>query len=336
MSGSALDKVDLTAGQQSRQGATLMERFLGDKTSWGAAVPLVILWIGLALLSPYFLTTTNLLNILLQASIVGVLAFGSTVALITEEIDLSVGALEGFTAVIAATVIIRLGFPWPVGVLGAIGCGAAIGLTNGLVTTLIGIPSFITTLATLGITSGLALSITGGNAIYGFPEGYLTIGRGRFLGLPVSAILACAVLFLIWFTLRFTRLGLRFYAVGGSSAAALELGINPRRVKTIALTISGTCAGIAGVLISARLNAANGNFGQFDLLDAIAAVVIGGTALTGGVGSVIGTAFGVLIIVTIRNGLDLLGVSPFWQTAAVGAMILVAAMLHRFTALRWR
>ena len=99
--------------------------------------------------------------------------------------------------------------------------------------------------------------------------------------------------------------------------------------------MSGTCAGIAGVLVSARLNAANGNFGQFDLLDAIAAVVIGGTALTGGVGSVIGTAFGVLIIVSIRNGLDLLGVSPFWQTAAVGAMILAAAILHRLTARRF-
>ena len=116
---------------------------------------------------------------------------------------------------------------------------------------------------------------------------------------------------------------------GGNRAAAAETGINPRRIKTIALTISGTCAGVAGVLISARLNAANGNFGQFDLLDAIAAVVIGGTALTGGVGSLIGTLFGVLIIVTIRNGLDLLGVSPFWQTSAVGAMILVAAVLHR-------
>lgn len=304
------------------------------RTAWGAIIPLAVLWAVLSVASPYFLTTANLTNILLQAAIIGVLAFGSTVAMIAEEIDLSIGALEGFTAVIAAIVIVWLGLPWPLGVAAAIACGAAVGLMNGLVTTLVGVPSFITTLATLGMASGLALTITEGNAIYGFPEAYLEIGRGRLLGLPVSALIAVGVLLLIWFTLGFTPLGLRLYAVGGSSGAASELGINPRRIKTIALTISGTCAGIAGVLVSARLNAANGNFGQFDLLDAIAAVVIGGTALTGGVGSVIGTTFGVLIIVSIRNGLDLLGVSPFWQTAAVGAMILVAAILHRIGAPR--
>jgi ribose transport system permease protein len=315
---------------------TLADRLAGNKVAWGAAVPLAILWLVLTIASPYFLTPANLINILLQASIIGVLAFGSTVAMISEEIDLSVGALEGFTAVIAGLVVVWLGLPWPLGIIASIGCGMLIGLANGLVTTLIGIPSFITTLATLGIATGLALSITEGNAIYGFPDEYLAIGRGRVLGIPVSALIAGLVLLAIWLTLRFTRWGLHFYAVGGSSAAARELGINPRRVKTVALTISGTCAGLAGVLVSARLNAANGNFGQFDLLDAIAAVVIGGTSLTGGVGSVIGTAFGVLIIVTIRNGLDLLGVSPFWQTTAVGAMILVAAMLHRLTALRWR
>lgn len=314
----------------------LAERMAGSKTAWGAAVPLAILWVVLAFASPYFLTPTNLINILLQAAIIGVLAFGLTVAMISEEIDLSVGALEGFTAVVAGIVVVWLGLPWPLGIVAAIGCGLLIGFANGIVTTVIGIPSFITTLGTLGIASGLALSITEGNAIYGFPEGYLIIGRGRLMGIPVSAVIAGLVLLAIWLTLRFTRWGLHFYAVGGSSAAARELGISPRWVKTTALTISGACAGLAGVLVSARLNAANGNFGQFDLLDAIAAVVIGGTALTGGVGSVIGTAFGVLIIVTIRNGLDLLGVSPFWQTAAVGTMIIVAAILHRLTALRWK
>jgi ribose/xylose/arabinose/galactoside ABC-type transport system permease subunit len=304
-------------------------RSRGARLAFGALVPLLILWVALSFASPYFLTKINVLNVFLQAAIVGVLAFGSTVVLISGEIDLSIGALEGFTAVIAGIVLVELGMPWPLGIVAAIGCGALIGLANGLITTRLGVPSFIATLATLGMASGLALRITDGNAIYGFPEPYLEIGRGRPFGLPLPALLAAAVLALLWLLLRFTRLGLHIYAVGGNPGAAAETGISPRRVKTIALTISGACAGIAGVLISARLNAANGNFGQFDLLDAIAAVVIGGTALTGGVGSLIGTLFGVLIIVTIRNGLDLLGVSPFWQTAAVGAMILVAAVLHR-------
>jgi ribose/xylose/arabinose/galactoside ABC-type transport system permease subunit len=312
----------------------IVGRLRGVRVSLGALIPLVILWVALSLASPYFLTPINILNVFLQASIVGVLAFGATVALITEEIDLSIGALEGFTAVVAAIVVVKLELPWPVGVFAAVGCGTVVGLANGVVTTLVGVPSFITTLATLGMATGLALRITEGNSVYGFPDSYLEIGRGRLAGIPVSAVIAGGVLLLLWFTLRFTRLGLRLYAVGGNSAAAAERGINPRRIKTIALTVSGACAGIAGVLVSARLNAANGNFGQFDVLDAIAAVVIGGTALTGGVGSIIGTAFGVLIIVTIRNGLDLLGVSPFWQTAAVGAMILVAAVLHRLAAPR--
>jgi ribose transport system permease protein len=313
----------------ARPAGFLTTRLKGGRLTVGALVPLLVLWIALSFSSPYFLTKINILNVFLQAAIVGVLAFGSTVALISGEIDLSIGALEGFTAVIAALVLVTLGLPWPLGVLAAVGCGTLIGLVNGLITTQIGIPSFIATLSTLGMASGVALRITGGNSIYGFPPAYLEIGRGRILGLPISALLAGLVLLALWLTLRFTRLGLHFYAVGGNSAAAAEIGINPRRIKTIALTISGGCAGIAGVLISARLNAANGNFGQFDLLDAIAAVVIGGTALTGGVVSLIGTLFGVLIIVTIRNGLDLLGVSPFWQTAAVGAMILIAAVLHR-------
>jgi ribose/xylose/arabinose/galactoside ABC-type transport system permease subunit len=326
--------VTMRGGAGGEASLSAFRRLRHMQTTWGAVVPLLALWVALSLASPYFLTTANLTNILLQAAIIGVLAFGSTVAMIAEEIDLSIGALEGFTAVVAAIVIVWFGQPWVLGVLAAVGCGAALGLMNGVVTTFVGIPSFITTLATLGMASGLALTITEGNAIYGFPDAYLEIGRGRVLGLPISALIAVAVLLSIWFVLRFTPLGLRLYAVGGSGVAASELGLGPRRIKTFALTVSGACAGIAGVLVSARLNAANGNFGQFDLLDAIAAVVIGGTALTGGVGSVVGTAFGVLIIVSIRNGLDLLGVSPFWQTAAVGAMILAAAILHRLAARR--
>jgi ribose/xylose/arabinose/galactoside ABC-type transport system permease subunit len=313
-------------------GSTLsvgLSRLRSSPASWSALVPLILLWIVLAFASPFFLTSQNLLNLLLQASIVGVLALGITVALITEEIDLSIGALEGLTAVISATVVITLGLPWWLGIVAALGAGTLVGLANGLITTLVGVPSFITTLATLGIASGLALKITEGNSIYGFPTPYLTLGQGRAAGIPVSALIALAVLLVAFFTLRFTRLGLHMYAVGGNAGGSAEAGLKPWRIKTLALTFSGACAGLAGVLVSARLDAANGSFGENDLLDAIAAVVIGGTALTGGVGSVIGTAFGVLLIASIRNGLDLLGVSPFWQTAAVGAMILLAAILNR-------
>lgn len=298
--------------------------------SWSALIPLIILWIVLAIASPFFLTSQNILNLFLQAAVVGVLAFGVTIALITEEIDLSIGAVEGLTAVVSATVSITLGLPWWLGIAAAIATGALVGLANGLITTRIGVPSFITTLATLGIASGVSLKVTEGNSIYGFPDPYLILGRGRMAEIPVSVIIAVGVFVIVYFMLRFTRLGLHMYAVGGNADGSAEAGLSPRRIKTVALVASGACAGLAGVLVSARLNAANGNFGgEEHLLDAIAAVVIGGTALTGGVGSVIGTVFGVLIIASIRNGLDLLGVSPFWQTAAVGAMILIAAILNR-------
>jgi ribose transport system permease protein len=160
----------IVEGARTTRPLTLADRLAGSKVAWGAAVPLGVLWLVLAVASPYFLTPANLINILLQAAIIGILAFGSTVAMISEEIDLSVGALEGFTAVVAGIVVVWFGLPWPLGVVSAICCGMLIGVANGLITTIIGIPSFITTLAMLGITTGLALSITEGNAIYGFPD----------------------------------------------------------------------------------------------------------------------------------------------------------------------
>lgn len=299
--------------------------------SAGVLIPLVLLWIALTFASPVFFTRINILNLLLQASTVGILAFGTTVVLITEEIDLSIGAVEGLTAVIAAELMVNLGVPWPLAIAAAIVSGMLVGLANGFVTTVIGVPSFITTLATLNVANGIALNITGGQSVYGFPSSYLWIGQGIVLGIGVPVFVSLGVLVVIYFVLRHTKLGMNFYAVGGNRKAAALAGILPGRIKTIALIISGCAAGLAGVLVSARLNAANGTFGTNDLLDAIAAVVIGGTALTGGVGSVVGTAFGVLMIETIRNGLDILGVSPFWQTAAVGGMILLAAIIDRIS-----
>lgn len=297
--------------------------------SGGVLLPLAALWVYLSVASPVFLTGANIQNLLLQASIVGILALGTTLVIITEEIDLSIGAVEGFAAVIAAIVAVNLGLAWPLAVVLAIGAGFLIGLLNGLVTTLAGVPSFIATLGMLGIAQGAALVLTDGQSISGFPSGFQFLGQGYILGVRAPIVVAIVVLVALHFLLRYSRVGLNLYSVGGNRKAAELVGISATRTKTLALAISGACAGIAGVLAAARLNSANGTFGQDHLLDAIAAVVIGGAALTGGVGSVIGTAFGVLMIVTIRNGLNLLGVSPFWQTTAVGAMILAAALLDQ-------
>jgi ribose transport system permease protein len=293
-------------------------------------IPLILLWIVLSLASPVFFTALNIRNLLLQSAIVGILAFGATIVLITEEIDLSIGAVEGLAAVVAAVVIVDHGVPWWLGIIIALGVGIGIGLANGVITVVVGVPSFITTLGMLGLATGFAQKISNGETLTGFPDHYQFLGRQEVIfhvRLPV--FVAAAVLVVLYLILRHTRLGLNFYAVGGNRRAASLAGLRPGRVKMIALCISGFCAALGGVLLSARLDAAASTYGANDLLNAIAAVVIGGTALTGGVGSVIGTAFGVLIIVSIQNGLILLNVSPLWTQAFVGGIILLAAVIHR-------
>jgi ribose transport system permease protein len=276
-----------------------------------------------------FLTTINILNLIVQASVVGMLAIGNTIVIITEEIDLSIGAVEGLGAVIAAVIAIRAEQPWELAIVAAVAVGALVGLANGILTTVVQIPSFIATLGMLGVVSGISLKATGGESIYGFPSNYQWLGQGRLLGIPASILFPALLLIVLQFILMYTRLGTYFYAVGGNKRAAVFVGINVRRVKVLAMVISGAAAGFAGVLVSSRLNATNPSLGTLDLLDAIAAIVIGGVALTGGIGSVTGTAVGVLLIVTIRNGLTLLNVSPFWKTRIVGAVIIGAAAIDR-------
>jgi ribose/xylose/arabinose/galactoside ABC-type transport system permease subunit len=290
------------------------------------AVPLVLLWIVLSLWIPAFLTSVNIGNLLLASSILGLLAFGETVVMITGEIDLSIGAIEGMASVIAAIVIINHGVAWPLGIAITVGIGVGIGIVNGLVTTIFGIPSFIVTLGVMGVVNGLALQITAGQSIYDFPLNFQFLGTGTLFGVRMPVYIAAGVLIVLFLLLKFTPFGWHVYATGGNRTAAQLVGIPTGRVRVAAFAISGACAGLAGVLISARLNAGSAIFGQNDLLDAIAAVVIGGTSLFGGYGSVIGTALGIILITTVRNALNLLNVSPFWQTVAVGLIIVGSAI----------
>lgn len=302
----------------------------------GILLPLIVLWIALALAHDRFLTVLNVNNILIQFSVIGVLAVGTAFVIIAREIDLSIGAVEGLAAVVAGLIAVTYGLPWPLAVAGAILVGGLIGAFNGALAVFVGVPSFVVTLGTLGIVNGLSLSLTGGQSLYNFPDGYQALGQARILGVNLSVYICIVLVAILHFVLRGTALGMKFYAVGGSDRAARLAGISVPRTKLIAFILSGACAGLAGVLVSARLNAANPTFGTFDLLDAIAAVVIGGAALTGGVGSILGAAAGALLIVTIRNGLNLLGVNPFIQQSAIGLMIIVAALLDHFSRSRRR
>jgi ribose/xylose/arabinose/galactoside ABC-type transport system permease subunit len=299
--------------------------------SSGVLIPLVLLWVALAFTAPRFLSLVNISNLSVQFAIIGTLAIGTTPIIICREIDLSIGAIEGLCAVIAGILAVWWELSWPLAVLGAILTGSLVGLFNGWLVTRIAVPSFVATLGVLGIVSGGALVISGGETIYGFPDPYQWIGQGALGGIRAPILICLAVLLVVHFTLRNTTTGLGFYAVGGNEKAADLVGISVTRVKYIAFIISGSCAGLAGVINSARLNSANPTLGTFDLLDAIAAVVIGGASLAGGAGTILGTASGVLLIVTIRNGLTLLGINPFLQQTTVGAIIIIAAVLGQLS-----
>ena len=207
-------------GAAPRQPGRIGQGLANLLRSSGIVGPLILLWIALALATPRFLTLINLGNLSVQFAIIGVLAIGTTAVIICREIDLSIGATEGFCAVVAALTAIQLDLPWPLAVVAAIGAGGLIGAFNGFMVTKIGVPSFVVTLGTLGIVGGIALVLTGGQSIYGFPPAYQWIGQGGLLGIRAPLLFCGLLLIFMHFVMKHTTLGLAFYAVGGNDKAA--------------------------------------------------------------------------------------------------------------------
>ena len=288
-----------------------------------------VVWFVFASLSPFFFTTDNLLNLSIQASNIAVIAAGLTVVLIVAEIDLSIGAVQALAGSVAGVLIVQQDIPVPLGIAAVLVLGAFVGVLNGLVAWKLEIPSFIGTLAMLGVAQGVAFLLTNNTPINGFPTSYTTLGTGRLAGIPVAALIALATVICLHVLLYHTRLGRHIFAVGGDAESASLTGISVGRVKLIALGICGMTAGIGGLILSARLNAGAGGFGTGDLLPAVAAVVIGGTSLFGGVGTVWGTLDGVILLASITNGLILVDVQDYWQQIAVGGIIVGAMLLDR-------
>lgn len=295
-----------------------------------------VVWLIFWQLTPYFLTKDNLYNVGLQSSNLAIIAAGLTIVLIAAEIDLSIGAIQALTGSIAAVLIIRHEDLVWVGIAAALVAGPLLGVANGLVTWKLRIPSFIATLAMLGVAQGVAFLITDNAPINGFPDSYLNVFTGRIFGdFPVAIVIAIGVLVGTHSVLNHTRLGRHIYAVGGDAEAAALSGIVVGRVKLVALGISGFTAAIGGLILSSRLNAGSGEFGTEDLLPAVAAVVIGGTSLFGGRGSVWGTAGGVLLLASITNGLILVNVQSAWQEIIVGLIIVAAMLLDQVLKAEW-
>jgi len=284
-----------------------------------------VLWI----LSPYFLTVSNLLNIAEQTSIIAVVAAGMTFVIITAGIDLSVGSVLAFAGVVMASAL-AAGRSIPLALAIGLSVGLVCGIGNGVLISVGRLPPFIATLGMMSIARGAALMFTQGRPISGFSETFRSIASTDVLRVPFPVIVMIGVYFVSHLVLARTKLGRYAYAIGGNETAAHLSGVNVRLYKTAVYGLSGMCSALAAVLLTARLNSAQPIAGINYELDAIAAVVIGGTSLMGGEGAVSGTLIGALIIGVLRNGLNILAVSSFIQQIVIGSVIVIAVLLDTF------
>lgn len=296
-----------------------------------AFVPLTLLVIvvALSLTTDTFFTAGNLTNLLMQMAILGIVAFGVTIVMVSGAFDLSIGSQAALHGVVAAVVMVETGSIW-LGVFAALVSGVLLGLLNGLLVGRLGINPFIATLGTLVVARGLALAVSGGSVVTGLPEGLAAFGRGSLFGVPWTVVLLIVCFLVASYILHVTPFGLRLFAVGGSKNAARLAGISVPRAQIMAFVVSGLFAAVAGLALVARVRSGQPLSGNLLELYAIAAAVLGGTSLYGGRGAIWRTAIGVALITVIQNGLNLLEVSTEYQQIAVGVVFIVAALSETF------
>lgn len=287
---------------------------------------LIVFCAVLSVTTSGFLTEKNIINVLRQVSYNGVIAVGMTFVIITGNIDLSVGGVVGLAAIVACDFAHPGEYPLIVPILVALGIGALVGLVNGIGIAYGHVPAFIMTLGTNTILRGVIMLYNNGKPVLDLSEQYQAIGSGYLGRIPIPVIILIAVLLLGWFILNKTRFGRHVLAVGGNEQAARVSGINTQLVKITVYIMSGLFSAIAGMIISARVNAGSPTLGTGYENDAIAAAVIGGTSMMGGQGSMIGTIGGILIIGVMNNGLDLLNVSSYYQQVSKGVIIIAAVL----------
>jgi ribose transport system permease protein len=284
-----------------------------------------------SILSPQFLSVENLLNVGLSIAITGILAVGMTFVILTGGIDLSIGSVLALAGIGAAICAKSFGdFGIFLGIIVAISIGLLVGVFNGVAISRFNVPPFVVTLAVLTIARGLSFIVadkfSGSTSVSDLPAGFAFLGREKLLGIPVPIITMLIVFAGGWFILTQTRFGRYVYAIGGNSEASFLAGINVKAVTTWVYILNGFLIGLAGITLASRLGAGLANAGMQYELDVIAAVVVGGTSLMGGKGSVISTLFGAIFIGVLNNGLNLAGIDPYLQKIALGAVILLAVL----------
>jgi ribose transport system permease protein len=295
----------------------------------GPLIGLVIIFIAMSFLSPFFLTVRNLVNIISQVSDIGIMAVGAALVIIIGGIDLSVGSTLAFSIMTMAWLFKIHSWPFLGAVLVGLLIGAVVGLLNGLLSTYARIQPFVATLATMSAGAGLALFITNGNPVTEFPDWFLLLTSTYIAGFPLEGIILILVYAVAAFWLRFRPSGRALYAIGGNEEVARLSGINVRALKIRVYITAGILAAVAGLLVVSRLDSAAPTAGTADLLNVIAVVVIGGASLAGGSGTMLGTFVGLLIIGTLNNGMSLLNVSPNLQPVVIGIAIIIAVLLDR-------
>lgn len=316
----------MTPAQPATQAFTFDRRAFLQR--FGLVFSFLILILALSLLSDRFLTSANLINILRQATINGIISVGMTLVILTGGIDLSVGSVLALSVTIGAS-LMKQGQPVGAAVLAALAIGALLGAINGWMISRAKIPPFIATLGMLTVARGLTLMYTQGQPITGLPATFRWIGTGVVGGIPVPILLTLLVFAAGWIFLSRTRYGAQIYLMGDNPTAAKLTGVPTERLTVLVYAISGFCAALAGLVLVARLDSAQPIIGQGYEFNAIAAVVVGGTSFAGGEGGLGGTLLGTLLIETLNNGLNLLNVSPLWEQVVKGVVIALALLLHK-------
>jgi ribose/xylose/arabinose/galactoside ABC-type transport system permease subunit len=297
---------------------------------YGIYIAFAILFIILSISSDSFLTTTNIINIFRQVSIIGIVAVGMSFVIITGGIDLSVGSIMALSAVVASSLAkADSNYSLFIPIIIGMAVGLACGLINGVLVAKWKVAPFIATLGMMTAARGLAMVYTDGRPVIGLSNAYDNIGSGSVLGIPIPIIAFLIIILIGIFLLNFTVFGRHVFATGGNEQSAKLSGIRVNSVKIGVYVMAGLLSGIGGIILSSRIMSGSPVLGQGYELDAIAAVVIGGTSLFGGIGSIIGTLIGVLIIGVMNNGLDLMNVSSYYQQILKGAIIVIAVLLDK-------
>jgi len=292
----------------------------------------LLIAVVLSFLSPFFLTRSNIFNVLDQSVVIGIVSVGMTFVILTGGIDLSVGSVAGLTGIILGLTLAHL--PIPAAIAVAVLAGGGIGLVSGLLINLFGLASFVVTLGMMAIGRSLAYILSGQTAISDIPGGLQDIVYTDVLGIPSNILFLILLYIAAWAYLMSTKGGRTIYAVGSNRDAARAAGLSTLFYSVLPYVLSGALAAVAATFSIGQLLSADPLMGNAMELDAIAAVVIGGASLYGGRGSMVGTLMGVFITVMIRNGLNLMGVSPFWQGTAIGTIIIVALLFERLVSSR--